>query len=135
VVTNGDPSHRLSGGDQGNGVRQPTESTKPPPWRSLGHKGRIAVLVTVEFASNIFNSRADPFHRSDNFICWHIEAFGPVPQFVIFIWVDELALRCPRCLCHLMCPSQVPLDGNRLEATPGRLPSNTAVLEGSGARD
>src|SRR5690349_6743152 len=43
--------------------------------------------MTVEFASNIFNSRADPFHRSDNFICWHVEAFGPISQFVIFIWV------------------------------------------------
>jgi hypothetical protein len=65
-----------------------------------GHKSRLAVRVTVEFASNIFNSRADPFHRSDNFICWHVEAFGPIPQFVIFIWVNSLALRCRPCLCH-----------------------------------
>jgi hypothetical protein len=112
-----------------------TKSTKPPTWRSyLGHKSRLAVLMTVEFARNIFNSRADLFHRSDNFICWHIEALGPVPQFVIFIWIDEVALRCPPCLCHFMCPSQVPQTGT-VWRPPQDGASHTAILEGSGARD
>jgi hypothetical protein len=89
--------------------------------------------VTVEFASNIFNSRADPFHRSDNFICWHIEAFGPVPQFVIFIWVDALTLRCPPYRCHLMYPSQVPETGTVWITPDGPVPHRH--VEGSGARD
>jgi hypothetical protein len=106
-----------------------------PRWQPFSlnrHKGRIAVLVTVKLASNIFNPRTHSFHRRNNFICWHIEAFGPVPQFVIFIWIDELALRCPPYLCHVRCRFLRP---DRVEATPGTAPSHTAMLESSGARN
>jgi hypothetical protein len=107
-----------------------------PRWQPFSlnrHKGRIAVLVTVKLASNIFNPRTHSFHRRDNFICWHIEAFGPVPQFVIFIWIDELALRCPPYLCHFICPLKVPQTGP-CGGHP-TAPSHTAMLESSGARN
>ena len=59
----------------------------------------LDILVAAEFASNILNPRADPCHSRCNFIFGHIEPFGPVPEFVIFMRIDELGIG-PSLLCH-----------------------------------
>ena len=52
----------------------------------------LGILVAAEFASYILNPPANAFHSRFNFIFGHIEPFGPVPQFVIFIHSNELGI-------------------------------------------